>query len=117
MCEQLEQRRKDFEAKRIADLCRNAAAALTETPVPSVGDICKRLGVSRGFMDQHMPKIRSMLAKQHRLCVSEQRNRRLESWRSKVQNTVVEVHNEGIYPTEHKILERLPECKHSIGLF
>jgi hypothetical protein len=111
LCQQIEQRRKDFETRRVADICRNVAAALSETPVPSVGDVCERLGIPRGFMDQHLPEIRTMLAKEHRRSVSEQRARRLESWKIKVHKAVVDIHNDGIYPTEHLIRQRLPECK------
>ncbi len=53
LCDQLIEQYRAYVAKRRADLEKEAAAALGETPVPSLRAICRRLDITVPFMNMH----------------------------------------------------------------
>jgi transcriptional regulator with XRE-family HTH domain len=73
LCSQIAARYPADHTKRRAAIERRAAAMLEETPVPSVRDVCKRLGITVRFMDVYFPATRSLIAQQHRRALSIER--------------------------------------------
>ena len=82
---------------------------LEETPVPSVRDVCKRLGITVRFMDVYFPATRSLIAQQHRRALSIERARRRELLFREALNIATELHSQGLYPSHRRIFERLPK--------
>jgi hypothetical protein len=86
-----------------------AMAALGETPVPSVQDLCKRLGISVWVMNQYFPALRSMVAEQHRRSTSAETSQRRERLYCDVHRIAAELHGQNLYPSANRIVEHLPE--------
>ena len=66
LCEQLSARHRSHVIERRADLERRAAAALSESPAPSLLDVCKRLGITVFFMNKYFPAVRQAIAEHYR---------------------------------------------------
>lgn len=109
LCNQLARRREYQVSERRTDLKRKAKAALRENPVPSVRQLCDRLGITRQFMDIHFPDLRRTIAEQHRRCVSAETTRRREKLLQIIRDVVVELRSQSLYPAVNRIAERLPE--------
>jgi DNA-binding LacI/PurR family transcriptional regulator len=95
--------------ERRADLERIAMAALGETPVPSVQDLCKRLGITVWFMDTYFPAVRSLVAERHRQCAFAETRRRHETLYHDVHGIAAELRSQNFYPSTNRIVEHLPE--------
>jgi hypothetical protein len=95
--------------ERRADLERIAMAALGETPVPSVRDLCKRLGITGWFMNKYFPVVQSLVAERHRQCVSAETRRRHERLYRDVHGIAAELRGQNLYPSANRIVEHLPE--------
>ena len=108
LCDQLIARRRAYVVERRAALKRAAVAALGETPVPSVRDLCKRLGITVWFMDQYFPAVRKLVAERHRQCALAETRQRHEKLRREVHRIAVELQSQGLYPSMSRIMERLP---------
>ncbi len=78
LCDLLADRRQRNVKKYRSDLKRAAKAALNETLVPSVRDLCKRLGVTVWFMGKYFPSVRRMIAEKRRQVASDNTKRRRE---------------------------------------
>src|SRR5271157_2136596 len=78
LCDLLARRRRNHLKKYRSDLKKAAKAALNETPVPSVRDLCKRLGVTVWFMGKYFPSVRHMIAEKRRRVAAENTKRRRE---------------------------------------
>ena len=78
LCDLLARRHRNNVTKYRSDLKRAAKAALNETPIPSVRDLCKRLGVTVWFMGKYFPAVRHMIAEKRRRVASESTKRRRE---------------------------------------
>jgi hypothetical protein len=92
-----------------SDLKRAAKAALNETPIPSVRDLCKRLGVTVWFMGKYFPAVRHMIAEKRRRVASESTKRRREKLLQDTYNIAAELQRRGEYPSINRIREELPE--------
>lgn len=109
LCDRLLARHRTHTLERRATLERMTIEALGETDVPSVRVLCKRLGITVWFMNKYFPAVRRMVAKRHRNCVAAETQRRHERlWRD-VHHIVVELRNQGLYPSATRINERLPQ--------
>jgi hypothetical protein len=109
LCDQLMARRRGHVLERRAALEETAMAVLAETPVPSVRDLCKRLGVTVWFMDKYFPAVRRMVAERHRQCVSAETQQRHKRLHRDVHRIAVELRSQNLYPLATRITERLPE--------
>ena len=118
LCDQLAARRRTHVMERRADLERIAMAALGETPVPSVRDLCKRLGITVWFMNKYFPAVQSLVAERHRQCVSAETRRRHEKLYRDVQGIAADLRRQKLYPSAKRIVEHLPEgsCREWIAL-
>jgi hypothetical protein len=92
-----------------SDLKRAAKAALNETPVPSVRDLCKRLGVTVWFMGKYFPSVRHMIAEKRRRVAAENTKRRREKLFQDTSTIAAELHRRGEYPSVNRIRDQLPE--------
>jgi AraC-like DNA-binding protein len=109
LCDQLAARHTTHVIKRRADLERIAIAALGETPVPSVRDLCKRLGITVWFMNRYFPVVRRLVAEQHRYCVSVETRRRRERLYRDVRSIAADLRSQNLYPSANRIVEHLTE--------
>src|SRR5437763_16868386 len=91
-----------------ADLERRAAAALSESPAPSLLDVCKRLGITVFFMNKYFPAVRQAIAEHYRQLVSSVTAQRREQLYLDVRNIAVELQGRGLYPSVTQIVDRLP---------
>ena len=82
---------------------------LGETPVPSVRDLCKRLGVTLWFMNKYFPAVRSLVAERHRQCVSAETTQRRERLYCHVHGIAAELRSQNVHPSANRIVEQLPE--------
>jgi hypothetical protein len=94
--------------KHRADLEREAAAALEETPVPSVTALCKRLNITKWFMHQYFPAVRQAVATQHRQWVSSETTRRRAKLFQDVRNIATSLQSQGLCPAANRIVDLLP---------
>ena len=108
LCEQLSARHRSHVIERRADLERRAAAALSESPAPSLLDVCKRLGTTVFFMNKYFPAVRQAIAEHHRQWVSSATAQRREKLSLDVRNIAAELQGLGLYPSVNKIVDRLP---------
>lgn len=98
LCDQLGARHRADVVARRTDLERMVMAALAETPVPSVRDLCKRLGITKWFMNKYFPAAHHAVAEQHRLCVSAETRRRREKLYRDVHVIAGELQSRNAYP-------------------
>lgn len=112
LCNQLAAQYRARVAKRRADLEKEAMAALGETPVPSVRDVCKRLGITIWFINKYFSAVRHMIAEQHRRCMSAETVRRRELLFYDIHNIAAELQSGGLYPSVKRIVERIPKRSH-----
>lgn len=108
LCEQLNARHMAQVLERRVDLERKVSAALAETPVASLRDLCKRLGITVFFMNKYFPAVRSLVAERHRQCVSTETKRRRECLYRDVHGIATELWSQNLYPSTNRILEHLP---------
>ena len=109
LCDRLIARRQAHILERRAALKRTVMAALEEKPVPSVRDLCKRLGITAWFMNKYFPAVRQMVAEQHRNCTSAETRQRHEKLLQDVQRIAVELQSQNVYPSTNRITEQLPD--------
>jgi transcriptional regulator with XRE-family HTH domain len=109
LCDLLARRHRDDVRKYRDDLKRAAKATLNETPIPSVRDLCKRLGVTVWFMGKYFPAVRHMIAEKRRRVASESTSRRRDKLFQDTYNIAVELQRRGEYPSINRIREKLPE--------
>jgi hypothetical protein len=91
------------------DVKRAAKAALNETPIPSVRDLCKRLGVTVWFMGKYFPSVRHMIAEKRRRVALENTKRRREELFQDTYTIAAELQRRGEHPSVDRIREKLPE--------
>jgi hypothetical protein len=108
LCEQLSARHRAHLIECRADRERKATAALSESPSPSLRDVCKRLGITVFFMNKYFPAVRQAIAEQHRRCVSSTTAQRCERLFLDVRKIAADLQGRGFYPSVNKIVERLP---------
>lgn len=108
LCDHLMARRRAHVLERRAALEQAAVAALGETPVPSVQDLCKRLGITDWFMTKYFPAVRRLVAERHRQCASVETQHRHERLLRDVHRIAVELWDQNLYPSAPRITERLP---------
>lgn len=109
LCNLLAMRHRNNVRKYRSDLKRAAKAALNETPIPSVRDLCTRLGVTAWFMGEYFPSVRHMIAEKRRRLASEITKRRREKLFQDTYNIAAELQRRGEYPSVNRIREELPE--------
>ena len=109
LCDLLARRHRDNVRKYRSDLKRAARAALNETPIPSVRDLCRRLGVTVWFMGKYFPSVRHMIAEKRRRVATESTKRRREKLLQDTYNIAAELQRRGEYPSINRIREELPE--------
>ena len=109
LCDLLARRRRNNVTKYRSDLKRAAKAALNETPIPSVRDLCKRLGVTVWFMGKYFPAVRHMIAEKRRRVASESTKRRREKLFQDTHTIAAQLQRRGEYPSINRIREELPE--------
>jgi len=112
LCNQLIVQHRTHVAKRRADLERQAMAAIEENPVPSVRNVCQRLGITLWFMNKYFPTVRRMIAEQHRRWVSAETAHRRGLLHREIHNIAAELRCRGVYPSVNRIVERLPKRLH-----
>jgi AraC-like DNA-binding protein len=108
LCEQLSARHRSHVIERRADLERRAAEALSESPAPSLLDVCKRLGITVFFMNKYFPAVRRAIAEHYRQWVSSVTAQRREKLSLDVRNIAAELQGLGLYPSVNKVVDRLP---------
>ena len=108
LCEQLSARHRSNVIERRADLERRAAAALSESPAPSLLDVCKRLGITVFFMNKYFPAVRQAIAEHCRQWASSVTAQRREKLSLDVRNIAAELQGLGLYPSVNRIVDRLP---------
>lgn len=109
LCDRLARRRRDKVRKYRSDLKKAAKAALNETPIPSVRDLCRRLGVTVWFMDKYFPFVPHMIAEKRRRIASENTKRRRERLFQDTYAIAAELQKRGEYPSINRIRAELPE--------
>ena len=108
LCAQLSARHRVHVIECRADLESQAAAALSESPAPSLRDVCRRLGITVFFMNKYFPAVRQAIAEHHRRWALSTTARRREKLFLDVRNVAAELQGRGFYPSVNKIVERLP---------
>ena len=108
LCDQLRAQYRAHAVKHRADIEREAAAALEETPVPSVTALCKRLNITKWFMHQYFPAVRQAIATHHRQWVSSETTRRRAKLFQDVRNIATSLQNQGLCPAANRIVDLLP---------
>jgi hypothetical protein len=109
LCDLLAIRHRESVRKYRSDLKRAAKAALNEAPVPSVRDLCRRLGVTVWFMGKYFPSVRHMIAGKRRRVATESAKRRREKLLQDTYDIAAELQRRGEYPSINRIREELPE--------
>ena len=109
LCDLLARRHRNNVRKYRSDLKRAAKAALNETPIPSVRDLCTRLGVTVWFMGKYFPSVRHMIAEKRRRVFSENTKLRREKLFQDTCTIAAELQRRGEYPSVNRIREKLPE--------
>jgi hypothetical protein len=109
LCDRISARRRSHITEHRADLEAKAAASLKESPVPSLRDVCKRLGITVFFMNKHFPAVRRAIAEQHRRCASRTTAQRRDKLFRDVRSIAAELRDRGVYPSVNKIVDRLPD--------
>jgi len=109
LCDRLARLHRDNVRKYRSDLKRAAKAALNETPIPSVRDLCKRMGVTVWFMGKYFPSVRHLIAEKRRRVATESTKRRREKLLQDTYNIAAELQRRGEYPSINRIREELPE--------
>jgi hypothetical protein len=109
LCDLLARRHRDKVRKYRSDLKRAAKAAINETPIPSVRDLCKRLGVTVWFMGKYFPSVRHMIAEKRRRVATESTKHRREKLLQDTYHIAAELQRRGEYPSINRIREELPE--------
>ncbi len=94
--------------KRRSDLESKFWAALEETPVPTVNALCRRLDITRWFIDQYFPDARNALAARHRQFASAETTRRREKLFQDVRDIAATLQRQGLYPSTNRIIDHLP---------
>jgi hypothetical protein len=108
LCEQLSERHRAHAIECRADLERKAAAALSESPAPSLRNVCKRLGVTVFFMNKYFPGVRQAIAERHRRSASSTTAQRREKLFFDIRKIAADLQGRGFYPSVNKIVVRLP---------
>ena len=109
LCDQLAALQKAHVVERRAELERMAAAALKESPAPSIRDLCERLGITVFFMNEYFPAVRRAISENHRRWVSSETARRLKELFANAHNIAIELQGRGVFPSQQRIVEHLPE--------
>jgi hypothetical protein len=109
LCDLLAIRHRDKLRKYRSDLKRAAQAALDETPIPSVRNLCRRLGVTVWFMGKYFPSVRHMIAEKRRRVASESTKRRREKLFQDTHSIAAKLQRRGEYPSINRIREELPD--------
>jgi hypothetical protein len=109
LCDQLMAQYRVYITKRRSGLEKEAMAALRETPAPSLRAVCRRLDITVPFMNKHFPAVARMIIDEHRRFVSAETAYRHELLLHRIPDVAAELHNQGLYPSVERILERLPE--------
>jgi hypothetical protein len=109
LCDQLAARYRIHIRKRRSDMKTTAKAALNETPVPSVRELCARLGVTVWFMSKYFPSVRRMIAEKRRRGASERTKHRREKLFQDTYSIAVQLYKRGEYPSINRIRGTLPE--------
>jgi hypothetical protein len=92
-----------------SDLERAARAALNEKPIPSVRDLCKRMGVTVWFMNKYFPSVRYMIAEKRRCLALVNTKHRREVLFQHAYTIAAELQRRGEYPSVNRIRQALPE--------
>jgi len=108
LCDQLRSRYRRQALKRRSDLESKFWAALEETPVPTVNALCRRLDITRWFIDQYFPDARNALAARHRQFASAETTRRREKLFQDVRDIAATLQRQGLYPSTNRIIDHLP---------
>lgn len=108
LCDRLARRRRDQVRKYRSDLKRAAKAALNETPIPSVRDLCRRLGVTAWFMGKYFPSVGHMISEKRRGIASKNTKRRREKLFRDTYTIAAKLHKRGEYPSINRIRAELP---------
>lgn len=109
LCNRLTERYQVHVTTRRSDLERQAIAALSESPIPSVREVCQRLGITLWFMNEYFPSVRRQIALKHRRATREQTTQRRDKLFHDVYVIAAKLHNRGIYPSFNRICDQLPE--------
>src|SRR6266851_2027524 len=108
LCDRLRSRYQRHVLKRRSEPESKFLAALEETPVPSANAICRRLDITRWFVNQYFPDTRNALAARHRQWVSAETTRRRERLFQDVRDIAVTLQTQGLYPSTNRIVGHLP---------
>ncbi len=109
LCNRLARRRQKNLKKYRSDLKRAAKAALNETSIPSVRELCRCLGVTVWFMGKYFPSVRHMIAeKRRRVAAKNTRSRRKKLFQD-THTIAVKLQKRGEYPSVNRIRAELPE--------
>lgn len=109
LCDLVARRYRNNVKQYRSDVKRAAKAALNETPIPSVRDLCKRLGVTVWFMGKYFPSVRHMIAEKRRRVALENTKRRREELFQDTYTIAAELQRRGEHPSVDRIREKLPE--------
>ncbi len=109
LCDLVARRHRNDVKQYRSDVKRAAKAALNETPIPSVRDLCNRLGVTVWFMGKYFPTVRHMIAEKRRRLALENTKRRREELFQNTYSIAAELQRRGEHPSVDRIRKKLPE--------
>jgi AraC-like DNA-binding protein len=109
LCGWIKERYQAQFAKHGTDIARKALEMLVENPVPSAAEVCRRLNITKWYMRKHFPSIQTMIADQHRRCISLESKQKFDLSFRRVFDIAAELHGQGTYPSDERILRLLPK--------
>jgi hypothetical protein len=109
LCDQLASRNESQARRHRANMERSARAFLKQMPVPSVNEVCERLGITLWFMTKYFPSVRRIIAEKRRLVnLNNARRRRQQLFRD-TYDIAICLHRQGEYPSISRICQSLPK--------
>jgi hypothetical protein len=108
LCSKIIERNRQHLEKQKIDLGRKMEAALIEVPPPPIYKLCRRLGVEEQFMRKYYPAMMRAVVARHRMYVENRTKNRNEDLADNVRRIAADLHSQGIYPSQPRIVELLP---------
>lgn len=107
LCRQIQTRRRLARQQRTAELRRMLQATLWESPAPSLSSICRRIGLSRSFLQEIGPRECAAIQSRYLRGRSEASRRRRDQMGEEVREIVRELHRQGKCPTVTRVTSLL----------
>jgi len=78
-------------------------SALDEAIPPSVKELSRRLGYTQGTLYEHFPEECAELSARRARYIEEEKIKRKQQRREEIRRSIIELHNQGIYPSLRRV--------------